>query len=151
VDINFPGPNTVDAALAEIGNGIAFEGRTPSNGYGAPRTQTVTASVGMRVMKHGRTTGFTKGRVQGVNASVNVGYSNGVALFTGQIIIGGGGFSAGGDSGSLIVVEKGSNARKPVGLLFAGGGGITVANPIDDVLSELEKRPGIGSLTILTN
>ena len=38
---------------------------------------------------------------------------------------------------SVCVVEKGSDARKPVGLLFAGGGGSTIANPIDDVLSAL--------------
>lgn len=60
---------------------------------------------------------------------------SGVARFVDQILIGGGGFSAGGDSGSLIVLNaKGANARQPVGLLFAGGSGFTVANPIDAVL-----------------
>jgi hypothetical protein len=66
---------------------------------------------------------------------VNVNYgAPGVALFVDQIIIKPGNFSAGGDSGSLIVVQKGGAARSPVGLLFAGGFGITVANPIDAVL-----------------
>jgi hypothetical protein len=58
------------------------------------------------------------------------------------------GFSAGGDSGSLIVVAnagkgkgkpkpESEDALKPVGLLFAGSfnGLYTFANPIDDVLS----------------
>ncbi len=89
----------------------------------------------MRVMKYGRTTGQTKGRIQGINATVLVGYDTGVARFVGQIVIGGGGFSAGGDSGALIVVEKGGDARKPVGLLFAGGPSFTLANPIDPVLA----------------
>jgi hypothetical protein len=126
--------NVVDAAIAIV-NPADVTGATESGGYGAPRSQTVTASVGMRVMKYGRTTSQTKGRVQGINATVNVGYSTGVARFVDQIVIGGGGFSAGGDSGSLIVGQSGSDARKPVGLLFAGGGGTTIANPIDDVLA----------------
>lgn len=56
-----------------------------------------------------------------------------------QIIITPGTFSAGGDSGSLIVADaKGKNAsdrNKPVGLLFAGSDLFTIANPIDAVLS----------------
>ena len=55
-----------------------------------------------------------------------------------QIIITPGTFSAGGDSGSLIVEDaKGKNAsdrNKPVGLLFAGSPFFTVANPIGSVL-----------------
>jgi hypothetical protein len=58
----------------------------------------------MEVKKYGRTTGQTNGRVDAINATVNVGYDSGTALYTGQVIIkasGGGSFSAGGDSGSL--------------------------------------------------
>ena len=137
VSINFSGGNnTMDAAIAEVDDPADVTGTAP--GYGAPRTQPINASVGMRVMKQGRTTGFTKGRVQGINATVNVNYgSAGVARFVGQIVIGGGGFSSGGDSGSLIVVQNGRDARRPVGLLFAGGGGTTIANPIGPVLSTL--------------
>jgi len=133
VDINFGGINTIDAAIASTAAGDLLNS-TPSDGYGTPKSNPIAASVGMRVMKYGRTTGQTKGRVQGINATVSVGYDTGSALFVGQIVIGGGGFSAGGDSGSLIVVEKGGNARRPVGLLFAGGGGTTIANPIQDVI-----------------
>jgi hypothetical protein len=125
--------NVVDAAIASV-TAAELGNATPSNGYGVPKSTPATATIGMRVMKYGRTTGLTKGRVQGINATINVGYDTGVARFEGQIVIGGGGFSAGGDSGSLIVVERGGDARRPVGLLFAGGGGTTIANPIDEVL-----------------
>lgn len=137
VTIHFGGgqANTVDAALASLNGSRTLLNSTPSDGYGTPRSSTASASLGMRVQKYGRTTGLTKGRVQGIGATVNVNYgSPGTAMFVGQIVIGGGGFSQGGDSGSLIVVQSGSDARKPVGLLFAGGSGVTIANPIDEVL-----------------
>lgn len=133
------GDNIIDAAIAAIltiDDDLAVGNATPSDGYGTPSSTTVQASINLSVIKYGRTTGQTKGRVQGINATLNVDYgSNGVARFVGQIVIGGGGFSAGGDSGSLIVVQKGSDARKAVGLLFAGGVNATIANPIDAVLA----------------
>jgi PKD repeat protein len=55
------------------------------------------------------------------------------ATFTGQIGISPGTFSAGGDSGSLIVTNN--TTRSPVGLLFAGSSSRTLANPIGAVLS----------------
>lgn len=135
--INFSGTNTIDAAIAAVDLADVTGATDPDAGsYGAPRSTTVAASLNLRVMKYGRTTEHTKGRVQAINATVNVGYGVGVATFTGQIVIGGGGFSAGGDSGSLIVVEKGNDARKPVGLLFAGSSSVTIANPIDAVLNK---------------
>jgi hypothetical protein len=63
-----------------------------------------------------------------------VGYDSGVALFVNQIIITPGNFSAPGDSDSLIVEQRKKDARKLIGLLFAGSDTITVANPIDAVL-----------------
>ncbi len=94
----------------------------------------------MKVKKYGRTTSLTTGRVTAINATVDVGYGPGlIARFVDQIIIEPGSFSAGGDSGSLIVVEgKGKdkgNDRIPVGLLFAGSSFVTIANPIDAVLT----------------
>ena len=126
--------NVIDAAIAlssitDLGNS------TPSDGYGTPQSTTVIASVGLKVKKYGRTTGQTKGRISAINATVNVGYSTGVARFVNQIVITPGSFSAGGDSGSLIVVEKGADKGKPVGLLFAGSSLHTIANPIDAVLT----------------
>ena len=47
-------------------------------------------------------------------------------------------FSSGGDSGSLIVKVPAAGTRaNPVGLLFAGGSGVTFANPIGQVLKAL--------------
>ena len=126
--------NVIDAAIARSSTAM-LDKATPPDGYGLPKSTTATVSFGAKVMKYGRTTGQTSGIVQGTNTIVNVTYDVGVARFVGQLLIGGGSFSAGGDSGSLIVLGgKGANSRKPVGLLFAGGSGYTVANPIDAVL-----------------
>ncbi len=69
--------------------------------------------IGAAVQKVGRTTGFTSGSVNTINASVSVCYDapqcSQVALFVDQIVVGPGGFSAGGDSGSLIVGDDGLN------------------------------------------
>ena len=131
------GDNTIDAAIA-LCSEETLGNATPSDGYGTPKSTTMSASINQAVKKYGRTTGLTKGRVYALNATVNVGYDSGVARFVNQIIITPGSFSAGGDSGSLIVADgKGRNKsddRKPVGLLFAGSSFVTVANPIDLVL-----------------
>ena len=130
--------NTMDAAIA-LSSAANLGRSTPSAGYGTPRSTTRAASVGLKVKKYGRTTGLTKGDVVGINATVNVGYGVGTARFVDQIIISPGNFSAGGDSGSLIVVNgKGRNKshnNKPVALLFAGSSTITIATPIDAVLA----------------
>jgi hypothetical protein len=131
-------PNTIDAAIAltnvnDVGNA------TPSDGYGTPKSTTVAPQINQKVMKYGRTTRLTTGSVYALNATVDVQYSEGVARFVNQVIIQPGSFSAGGDSGSLIVVNgKGpfkNDDRKPVGLLFAGSVFFTIANPIDPVLN----------------
>ena len=65
---------------------------------------------------------------------MDVGYSTDTALFVNQIIFKGNGtFSAGSDSGSLIVTQKGGN--RPVALLFAGSSQFMIGNPIDPVLA----------------
>jgi hypothetical protein len=131
--------NVIDAALA-LSTPELLGKATPSDGYGRPQCTTVTVSPGAKVMKYGRTTGPTSGMVKGVNVIVNVQYDAGnVARFVGQILIGGGNFSAGGDSGSLVVLSaKGAHDRQPVGLLFAGGNHFALANPIDAVLTRFE-------------
>jgi hypothetical protein len=142
IDFQLLGLNTVDAAIALTSEAL-LDKKTPDDGYGTPKTAIIPAGMnllGQQVKKYGRTTGLTKGRVEAVNATINVGYDSGVALFVNQIIISPGTFSAGGDSGSLIVCDgKGKNRandRKSVGLLFAGSQTITVANPIGDVLNQ---------------
>jgi len=66
------------------------------------------ASDQQKVQKYGRTTGLTFGEIESINTSINVTYGSAgsqVARFTGQIIICCS-FSAGGDSGSLIVGKR---------------------------------------------
>jgi hypothetical protein len=128
--------NVIDAAIASTTTAL-LGNSTPSDGYGTPESATATVSINQRVQKYGRTTGLTSGRVDAINATVNVGYSTGVARFVNQIVIRPGNFSAGGDSGSLVVARGGPDNRKPVGLLFAGSLVVTIANPIDDVLNTL--------------
>jgi hypothetical protein len=99
----------------------------------------VACRLGMNVGKSGRTTQLTHGVISDCNATIRVNYGGGkVALFSDQIAIRGigGSFSAGGDSGSLVWTYD--SRRNPVGLLFAGGGGITYACKIGRVLSALD-------------
>ena len=131
--ISFSGNNTVDVALAKLDNASQLSASTPPNGYGAPSSATANATLNMAVMKYGRTTALTTGVVVGVNVTIKVQYTDGVATFVNQVQIIGdrGSFSRAGDSGSLIVTQNGKN---PVALLFAGGGSSTFANPIGPVL-----------------
>lgn len=136
--------NRIDAAIAKTEQVSPL---TPSDGYGSARSRTMRARPGLKVQKYGRTTGLTFGEVESINTSINVTYGSAgsqVARFTGQVIICCS-FSAGGDSGSLIVArdvdedgEAGPNDRKPVALLFAGDRTRTIANPIDLVLERFD-------------
>ena len=87
--------------------------------------------------------------ISSIKVTVDVGYSKqcGVgsqkARFVNQIGITPGSFSAGGDSGSLIV-EDVSSCPRPVGLLFAGSSSITLANPIGDALGALNGPTIVG-------
>ena len=83
--------------------------------------------VGMPVQKCGRTTGYTTGRVLGVNASFTIEYDFGNARFDKCIVLTA--MSKGGDSGSII---QDMNERA-VALLFAGSAKVTIASPIDVV------------------
>ncbi len=148
VPIDFSGgDNEVDAALVALDAGVAHQNTTPSDGYGTP-SSTIEANVGIndQLLKYGRTTGETECKVWATNVTVNVNYGDpGVATFVHQLMMRGGGCSAGGDSGSMFVTKNGLN---PVGLLFAGGSGATFANPIASVLAELESEPGVPALSI---
>ena len=87
------------------------------------------ATLGLRVRKSGRTTGFTTGEIRVLDASVSVMYGSRSVRFDRQIVTGP--MSHGGDSGSLLV--EGSSLRA-VGLLFAGSEQSTIHNPIGTVL-----------------
>jgi hypothetical protein len=104
----------------------------------------------LHVVKSGRTTGLTCSTVNTVDLSVQVDYYYDCAetqpyytkTYNNQIGIPGASFADSGDSGALVL--DAGNAQ-PVGLFFASGAddnnhGFSVANPIQDVLSELGQR-----------
>ena len=105
-------PNQVDAAIAKVRSGQVNPSGLILN-IGEVSTTTVAPLPGMSVKKNGRTTGLTVGTITAVDATVDIQYSRqcGIdflprtARFTGQIVIGTAGFSAGGDSGSLVVED----------------------------------------------
>ncbi|MFW9903519.1 MAG: hypothetical protein ACFFFH_04240 [Candidatus Thorarchaeota archaeon] len=96
------------------------------------------------VVKSGRTTGITHGKVKQVDVDVSVGYGGSpgipskIAQFTDQILIESEApFSQGGDSGSIVFVDDGN--KQVCGLLFAGNeeGTFTYVNRIQNVLQKL--------------
>jgi hypothetical protein len=129
VPIHFGDPNKynlVDAALARPNDIRDVIGQVV--GLGLPRG-TEEATLGMDVVKSGRTTQTTAGRVTAIDATVAVGYgSSGVAYYRNQIMTTD--MSKGGDSGSLLMSRA---DRKAVGLLFAGSNVVTIHNYINNV------------------
>jgi len=135
----------VDAALAALRSG-QMDSKGTILDIGVPSSTTSNAGNGTLVAKSGRTTGLTCGSVQSTNTSVKVQYQQGcnsgrkfTITYTNQVVVGGSGFSAGGDSGSLIVTQSG---KHPTALLFAGSSSTTIGNPIGDVLSQVSSSLG---------
>jgi hypothetical protein len=136
-------PGAVSASILEIGPVSA---------------RTVGASLNQPVKKSGRTTGFTRSKVSGLNATISITYENECAggtaftkTFTGQIVIANSNsaFLAGGDSGSLMVEDVATNPRA-VGLLYAGSTSTAIANPINEVLTFVGSQLG-GTATMVGN
>ncbi|SOD94126.1 hypothetical protein [Blastococcus haudaquaticus] len=138
--------NLVDAAVATLDEGIdADPGDVPGGPLGGTVPDGLDVDPDEVVEKIGRTTGHTSGRITAVEVDgVAVQYDEAVYRFDDQIEIEGaaGGFSAGGDSGSVIWRSR---DRAPVALLFAGsetggasGTGVTFANPLATVLATLD-------------
>lgn len=143
--------NTMDAAIAQTTTDNVSNETPADDGYGAPSATIFgdadgdgafddkNALLGLAVQKYGRTTKLTKGQVTGINATLTICYEVVFifclrsARFVDQLIIEPGGFSGGGDSGSLIVTDDANH--NPVALLFAGSTAQTIANRIDLVLS----------------
>lgn len=105
---------------------------------GVPCTTVQAPTIGLAVMKSGRTTGFTTGNITSINTTVTIQYQKGCnqgkrfnVSFTNQIMTGA--MSAGGDSGSLLLSNDGT--PNPVGLLFAGSASTTVYNRAQDVVN----------------
>jgi hypothetical protein len=135
--------NQVDAAVALLDEGVQDAGNTLTGLGLLQGMRSNPIEGGETVLKIGRTTGLTRGRVSAFDVDdVWVGYDMGVIGFDGQIEIepeGDSPFSLGGDSGSLIVDED----FRAVALLFAGNDvDVTFANPIEEVVQAL----GVGLL-----
>jgi hypothetical protein len=135
--------SNVDAAIAELRGGAMNETGAIED-IGTISSAVRAPSVGLAVAKSGRTTGFTTGSIGSINTSVNVQYQKNcgsgkkfVVSYTNQVVINSNTFSAGGDSGSLIVSNNDTNCRRPVALLFAGSSTSTIGNPIAEVLTKL--------------
>lgn len=134
------GTKNVDAAIAAtISGDVATTGEILS--VGVPASTIASATVGRGVAKAGRTTGFTCASIGSVNTNVSVQYQAGcnsgkkfTISYTNQVVINSSTFSAGGDSGSLIVT---TDTAQPVALLFAGSSTTTIGNPITDVVNAL--------------
>src|SRR5262245_25162367 len=135
------GGKNVDAALS-----TARSGQVDTTGeildVGIPCTNIETPTLGLAVAKSGRTTGYTTGTIQSISTSVSIQYQKGCNSgkkftigYTGQVVIAAasGSFSAGGDSGSLIVSNDGT--LNPTALLYAGNSSQTIGNPIQDVVN----------------
>ena len=131
-----PAKNKVDAAMASLDSPGLVSPKILAKVGKLGSTAPVQAVEDMRVHKHGRTTGYTRGHVIDVAADVNVSYDFGTARFVDQIVIvsESGSFSDAGDSGSLIVDRT---TKRATGLLFAGSATHTIANPITEVLTAL--------------
>jgi hypothetical protein len=152
---NGPAPSNVDAALAAINAGqVDLTGSILDLGAAsgtviaaAPPSTTLNLApaAGLLVAKSGRSTGLTCDPL-GAVANVNIDYTAScggpkafTSTFSNQIIVNGGNFSASGDSGSLVVDAA---TARPIGLLYGGNTTSTTANPIQDVLSALDKATG---------
>ncbi|MEN8182273.1 MAG: hypothetical protein ABFS46_07020 [Myxococcota bacterium] len=133
--------NRVDAAIAATVSG-AVDSSGAILDIGIPAPEIVPPALGMAVQKSGRTTGHTFGTIEALNVTVDVAYGKRcgqgrqIARFVDQILVTPGSFSAGGDSGSLVI-EAAATSPRAVGLLFAGGDAHTLLNPIADVLASL--------------
>jgi hypothetical protein len=149
-----PRPN-VDAALAEIVPGavdplgaiVQLGGTTiggqPTDGTPNPGPG-VAPTIGRAVAKSGAATGLTCGTIVSIDTTIYVEYQLGcnsgstyICDFTDQIVIGDPGFSAQGDSGSLVVTQ---DTADPVGLLFAGTATDTVASPVAVIMQQLADK-----------
>jgi hypothetical protein len=146
--------NQVDAAIAKIVSGdVDTDGDILNIG---PISSTIDdpPALDQPVQKMGRTTCLTTGTVTAIDVTVSDvlypkecnGGKGGLANFVKQIIVTADpntSFTLPGDSGSLVVTNKGGGfCPQAVGLLFAGspGGTFAVVNPIKAVLNKFKVK-----------
>ena len=156
-----PAPSNVDAAIAQIvvgmvdtsGNILDLGAVSGSNLAAAPPSINVAVpatvlSTSEGIAKVGRATGLTCSTLSSVSTTVGVNYAVNcggatafTAMYTNQLVINGGSFSASGDSGSLVVT---ADTARPVGLLYGGNNTSSTANPIQDVLNAFSGAVFVG-------
>lgn len=130
-----PAGNLMDCALAEL---MRPEDFLPTVRFlGAVDAAVEPATTHLAVQKSGRNPPhLTLGMIADVSADLAVPYPQGGLGFVRQIVVRdvGGPFAGPGDSGALVVDAR---TRCPVGLVFAGGSGVTYVNPIGPILAKL--------------
>lgn len=130
---NYKTENTVDCAVAKLDSKDLV---LPAILEIGSVTGVAEAKPGMMVMKSGRTTGLTSGKVKSIGTTLQVEMKDDEKVwFADQVVTDMS--SQPGDSGSLVVGMD----RKVVGLLFAGSDTLTVFNRINNVMDRLGVEP----------
>lgn len=130
-------PNTLDVALVDA----KVHGKHKTDwqiiNIGKPNTAWSNATTGTPVIKTGRTTQTTTGRVTATAVAAKIDYGNFIAtlLDLDAIQSDKGAFSAPGDSGSLILHAE---TKQPLALLFAGSTRTTLAIPIRNIAKQIK-------------
>lgn len=129
IPLSFTGDNIVDCGIFNpindnLVDGILDIGEVPNVEYG---------TVGMNVMKSGRTSYLTDSSFGDILGTFKVQYGDQNLQFKDQMVTTSK-LADPGDSGSLVVNSVTKNA---VGLLFAGSNAITLVNKIQNVMSQL--------------
>lgn len=125
--------NLVDAAIAKPISDSDVSDELLE--LGKIRDVNLLPEIELVVRKSGRTTAVTGGKITQTDVVVQVGYGDGKkALFVDQLMVELDGFSAPGDSGS-VVIDSDNNIA---GLLFAGSDTSTIISKIEHVFNLLK-------------
>ena len=134
--LSFTRSNRMDAAIATLAEGIDFDPAVPGM---ASIAGVVDVDDTVPVVKVGRTTGLTRGRVVRIEADTVLGYDGGAVRFDGVIHVEGerGSFGDFGDSGALVLTDE--ERPQAIGLYFAGlKTGRGVVAPLPPTLERFE-------------
>ena len=131
IETRFPGPNTVDAAVARLN----VQWKPDILGIGKPKGID-DPQIGQVCRKSGRTSGVSQAAISGLDGDFQIDYSNDpnqpiIADFTG-LVVSDSPFMQPGDSGSVWVAGD-----TVVALGFAGSDTISLAIPIKTVFQAL--------------
>ena len=121
-------PNDVDAAVFKVDEDLTDQRIL---NIGLPCGILREYPLNLEVMKCGRTSCVTRGRLIGTDAIVKIKLGTVYYLFRDQLVFSN--MSDSGDSGSLIL----DNKKRAVALLIAGSSRITIGTPITKVLRAL--------------